>query len=172
MTEVSDAKVGQAVQVAVMFARLDTPVTASLSVEVTKRLLKERLVLLRSLGGLTQDEENALRARVEGTADATASPPIRNAKSGSTRPRRRCATGRALGVAERGAARARYAATARALPDCPRELRAVSTRGAGSTPLGVCISAASATSAARLRTTATSTTPSSASCTGSTRPFA
>jgi hypothetical protein len=54
--QVTDAKIGEAVQVAMMMARVEVPVIESLSVEAIKGFIKQRLDMLRTLGGLTQEE--------------------------------------------------------------------------------------------------------------------
>ena len=66
--QVTDAKIGQAAQIALMIARIEVPVIESLSEEAIKRFIKERLDMLRTLGGLTQEEAQALKAQVDGTA--------------------------------------------------------------------------------------------------------
>lgn len=66
-----DAKIGQAVQVAVMMAQIEVPVIESLSVDAIKGFIKARLEILRTLGGLTQEEAQTLKAQLDGATEAT-----------------------------------------------------------------------------------------------------
>ena len=73
-SDVTDAKVGRAVQIAVLMARIDAPLIRSVPGGVLKNLVKDRVKELRELGALTEDEANALSARVDGVTESTAAP--------------------------------------------------------------------------------------------------
>jgi hypothetical protein len=65
----NDAKIGLAAQTAVTLARLEVPLAERLTDEEIKPVIKARLDLLQTLGGLTQEETRALKARVDGTEE-------------------------------------------------------------------------------------------------------
>jgi hypothetical protein len=72
--DVTDAKLGRAIQTALTLARLEAPVIENLPMEARKSLIKARLQALMELGGLTAEELQALVEKVDGTGTGVDTP--------------------------------------------------------------------------------------------------
>lgn len=72
--DVTDAKLGRAIQTALTLARLEAPVIENLPMDARKHLIKARLQALKELGGLTAEELQALVGQVDGTGTGVDAP--------------------------------------------------------------------------------------------------